>query len=1034
MATSGRMGRITTTTPATRRLGSVTRWDGCAGASTCRPIGRGKRLILHFEAVAGHAVVYVNGERVAENFDLFLPFEADITHLASPGESIEIRVGVRGHSLFNDNSTVGRRIVPAGSMWGQFIVGIWQDVFLFARPPVRVEDVYIKPLLSDGVLAAEVTFRNDLDEPVTLSLAGRVQPWINQADASTGDAARVAWELGETALVVPEVSVELGAGGSKTISLRAKVAGELKTWTPDAPNLYGLTLTASDSSGVVDKRYERFGWREWAFQGDKLLLNGEPIELRGDSWHFQGVPQMTRRYAWAWYTAIKEANGNAVRPHAQVYPRFYMDLADEMGVCVLAETANWASDGGPRFDAKEFWEHSDRHLERFVLRDRNHASVMGWSLTNENRPIIMHVFQRPDLMPVQVDAWARWVETCKRLDPTRPWISGDGDGDGDGTLPTVVGHYGDSNALRRWASKGKPWGVGEHSMAYYGTPKQVSKYNGQRSYESVLGRMEGLASECYDLIAKQREHGASYVSVFNLAWYGLKPLELGLADVTRAPTLEDGVFFTRPFREGAPGMQPERLGPYSTTFNPGYDPDLPLYDPWPMFEAIRDANAHGGPGDSPWAKRPETSPRTHSARREPYTMVAFIGDEGARLRARLAARGVPFSDSLGKGGRSLAIVDGESTISPSMLQSMETRVATGGDVLVWGLTPDNAERLSALLPQPVRTTDREATSLLVKSEAPVVAGLQHSDFYFSEMQKSPVMRRGLAGPFVEEGVVALAACDANWLRWNQVEESIKTAALLRSEREAKPPGAAFVTGRAGAGRVMISTLTDFYQTEHGLATLRAMLSNLGVELNDPRRVADGGLIDLDGRLRAALVCGSFPSETFAAAFHSDGLAGKVGARPEPGDLAAGHEWREVPSGPDGDFNFKRMRLDGPQQNAAAYMSFWVWSPRALDDLLIEPDMPKLDLVGGADDAYKVWLNGSLVAEQQRVGPLSPDEFRAATLPMQQGWNHFLVKVVQASGEWRFTARFECSDEQYMAQLQGAASVEASLQESGEAPE
>lgn len=82
-------------------------------------------------------------------------------------------------------------------------------------------------------------------------------------------------------------------------------------------------------------------------------------------------------------------------------------------------------------------------------------------------------------------------------DPTRPWVSSDGEDDGDGILPVTVGHYGDMNSMKRWIEIGKPWGIGEHSMAYYGTPEQVAKYNGERAYESQLGRMEGLANECY---------------------------------------------------------------------------------------------------------------------------------------------------------------------------------------------------------------------------------------------------------------------------------------------------------------------------------------------------------------------------------------------------------------------------------------------------------------------------------------------------------------------------------------------------------
>ena len=81
---------------------------------------------------------------------------------------------------------------------------------------------------------------------------------------------------------------------------------------------------------------------------------------------------------------------------------------------------------------------------------------------------------------------------------------------------------------------------------------------------------------------------ASYASVFNIAWYGLKPLALGMSDVSKAPVLNDGIFFNN-FEEGKVGYQPERLGPYSSTFNPGYDPTLPLYETWPLFDGIKAA-------------------------------------------------------------------------------------------------------------------------------------------------------------------------------------------------------------------------------------------------------------------------------------------------------------------------------------------------------------------------------------------------------------------------------------------------------------
>ena len=446
----------------------------------------GQQIKLYFEAVAGYTEVYINKEKVGENFDLFLPFSIDITNKVAAGETAEVWVGVRSQSLFENNSTIGRRIVPAGSMWGYHIAGIWQDVYLLALPKVHVEDVYVKPLVSKNMLELEVTVQNNTEKKTDLQLQGKINEWVNLAGTDVNSAPVPAWELGQEALKVAPVKVSIPANASTKVVLQVPVSGELSYWTPEQPNLYAVLLSLQAKKEILDMKYERFGWREWTLQGTTQYLNGKPYQLRGDSWHFMGIPQMTRRYAWAWFTAIKGMNANAVRPHAQIYPRFYMDVADEMGICVLNETANWASDGGPKLDSELFWEASKEHLKRFVLRDRNHASVFGWSISNENKPVILHVYNRPELMPQQKKAWEDWRDIVRANDPTRPWISADGEDDGDGILPVTVGHYGDMNSMKHWVGIGKPWGIGEHSMAYYGTPEQVAKYNGERAYESQL--------------------------------------------------------------------------------------------------------------------------------------------------------------------------------------------------------------------------------------------------------------------------------------------------------------------------------------------------------------------------------------------------------------------------------------------------------------------------------------------------------------------------------------------------------------------
>ncbi len=915
----------------------------------------GRRIGLYFEAVAGCTEVYVDGQKAGENFDLFLPFSCDITDLVSPGKTVEVLVGVRSQALFEDNSTVGRRIVPAGSMWGYTINGIWQDVYLTAVPEVHIENVYVKPLVSKGALEFDVTVRNDTDEKADLRLQGSVREWINKAGTDVNSAPVPAWTLGIEALQVAPTRISVAAHSSQCVTLQVPVKqDELKYWTPEQPNLYALLLSVKDKKQTVDLKYERFGWREWTLEGTTQCLNGKPYALRGDSWHFMGIPQLTRRYAWAWFTAIKEMNGNAVRPHAQVYPRFYLDLADEMGICVLDETANWASDGGPKLDSEKFWEKSKEHLTRFVLRDRNHASVFGWSISNENKPVILHVYNKPELMPQQMKAWEEWRDIVRKYDPTRPWISSDGEDDGDGILPVTVGHYGDINSMKRWVGIGKPWGIGEHSMAYYGTPEQVAKYNGERAYESQEGRMEGLANECYNLIASQRRMGASYSTVFNMAWYALKPLPLGKRDTGTAPTVaEDGVFFGE-YVEGLPGVQPERMGPYCTTFNPGYDPNLPLYEEWPMYAAMRAANAPAGPAWSPWAevdkKRYEAPEAVPAA--EKYAEVVFVGAADSRVKQVMDAQGVKFVGRMTNPAQALFIVDGSCAPSEAEKKELRKQLAKGADLWIWGLVPETVVAYNELLPAAVALDKLKRSSFLPVQKS-WMRGLNNSDFYFCELQKTDASRYSLKGAFVEEGEVLLNACKTDWRRWNKRPEEIKTAGTLRSEYECTAATPVWVKYRRGASTCYVSTLTEFANSEKGYNTLSTILNNAGIVCEKPETNIDEVFFLRDEQV-------NFPVATKSKMIRSD------------------NGWT---------------------------LEFYVFSPRPLDDLLIEPDMPKLSLFVKAKQRT-LSINGK---PYDTVSHNGRNEVVYKELPLLQGWNKLELTIGTGDRNNDFTAYFKCDN-------------------------
>lgn len=974
---------------------------------------KGKRLRLHFEAVAGDAVIRVNGKEVARNFDSFLPFECDVTGAVNYGGVSTVQVGVRKPSLFNDTRTRGSRPYPGGSFWGQAIAGIWQDVFLLALPPVRAENVLIEPQVSRGMLRAEVTLRNDTATVQTVRVGGTVSPWINEAGKSALLAPEPKWRQGAAVLTLPAQSVRLAPGQSQRVTLAVPAQSKLKLWSPDTPRLYGLTVGVSQNGKSVDHKYTRFGWREFTFDGNRQLLNGKPLELRGDSWHFLGIPQMTRRYAWGWYTALKAAHGNAVRLHAQPYPTLYLDMADEMGVCVLDETANWGSDGQHKYDTPEFWTRADNEVKRLVLRDRDHPSVFGWSVSNEVAWFIDRD-KHPEQFERLKQGWRDWAAAAHRLDPTRPWVSTDGDGDGEGAMPTTVLHY----ASLEGASHGdKPYGMGETGGAYSDTPKQMAAYAGPRAYESDRGRMEGVAVQAYELIATQRQQKADYASVFNLVWYGLQPLELGLSDTSRPCKITDGIFFGK-YRDGQPGVQPERLGPYCSTLNPGYDPRLPLYRPWPLFEAIQAAYVPTGPVPSPWDHHLTPSGPTATPLPPTIKQIAVLAGPGSVLAAQLVALGAAAQSADSVGDAQFVVVDGTNlpaTIPQAVSQKIKRWVSGGATCLIWGAAPDALGKINTILPKPLTLTARTASSYVVEAADPILAGLTNADFYFTETEPGNVTAHGLAGPLADAGQALVLPCPADWRRWNYQAEPIKTAALLRSEREANPGGAALVRSAQGKGQFLVSALDTNSGAPDLLALLRKMLTNEGVVLVE-RQMQSEEAFNAFGTLKSALVCGSFGADNAQTAYDTDAVGISSALQPKAGDKSGGREWQVKAAGDDGIFNFLHLDLPGPSQNAAVYLSFWVWSPRPLDNLLLEPNLPKLDLLIGSDDGCQVWLNSKQIQEDRGTHPLVPGSLQCKAMPLQRGWNHFLVKVVQGSGEWQFRADLRSSDPQFLSQL------------------
>lgn len=907
----------------------------------------GKRVILRFDGVMGNCEVYVNGAKAAENFDMFMPFEADITDFVKIGGKNEILVGVAKAELYNKQGKFGRIEYMGGSFWGEHVSGIWQDVYLLAKPEVYISDVFVRPNVKNSTLALDIEIKNTTKAPKKISVGGNVRKWKNLAGTSVEEAPveKGAYEK-SPALLLGATQVEVPANSSKTLTIEVKNVSQLDFWTPETPNLYGAVISAGK-----DVKVQRFGWRQFTIEGKELFLNGKKYMLKGDSWHFMGVPQMTRRYAWSLFKMMKDANINAVRFHAQPYPEFYMDVADEFGVCVLDESAIWASGGAPKYDSDLYMQRAKEHVERFVKRDRNHPSVFGWSVCNEVLAVAIHVFKSPEeLVDRVIENMNGWIDVCRTLDPTRDWISGDGETNRPQKtkFPTAMGHYANIDHMSK---QSLPWGIGEQTMAYYGTPLQASKYNGNRAYESMLGRMEAIAIETYRDLTEQRNKGAAYACVFNIAWYGLKPLPFGLKDTSKAPTLEDGVFFPE-FKEGAYGMQPERLGPYTSTLNPAYDKSMPLYEPWPMFYAAKAANAD--PIEPFEIKYPE--PEKDAEPLKPAAAVELIANENSPLAIQLRAAGLETKKAKNY-KNSLIIVDGLKKIEN--FDEVKKAAKNNAHIVVLGICEESAEQLNSILGKnKIELEKRKATSFIKKANSPMLSGLNHKDIYFSELvnNDTSLMEYGLAGEFAKNAELIAEACNTDWQQWNKRAEYAKTGAVIRSEREAKGSGNAIMSLKNKKGaEIIVSTINFAPIANESSALISKMLSNLGA--------------------------------TF-----SESKADEVRALGEDGSL------NRVVTSEDGKVKTaKNGKIDLP--SSCREFSFWVYSPRSLVDLLAEPNMPVLDMV--SQNKVELKLNGKDMAERSKDGKTF------TVLPLDKGWNKFTLKT---DGARNVKIHFECKNQ------------------------
>jgi len=452
------------------------------------PVGwSGRHLFLHFEGVKFVTEVYVDGNRVGGHAGGFEPWEVDLGNACAAGREHELLLRVQDITGLIEGELdltklkPGMRFVslaknslmaPVGSQYTRF--GLWQGASLLARADVYIEDVFIRPSVRKGTLAAEVTLRNLGARSREVSLAVGVE--------------------GGPSFETQTVTIP--AGGSQTVGL-SRPWEKPRLWTPEDPHLYRLS-TAAHSDGVcLEKTETRFGFREFWTDGPDLVLNGTPMKFLATAGHPRGGvdPAVARDEALDLYKRIRQAGCVAMRLHANIWPRQWYEVADEIGMPLIFESALFCWSDSYALDNDAFWKNYNDHLRATVRSHRNHPSIVMTSLENE----ILHC--RGDRVAQTEHRLAEAGRMVKALDPTRP-IMYDADADPEGVADVVNLHYPiDFNRDNLWPNAGfwlesgmevagwprKFWSWDRKKPLYFGEFLHLQHFNEADPYSALLG-------------------------------------------------------------------------------------------------------------------------------------------------------------------------------------------------------------------------------------------------------------------------------------------------------------------------------------------------------------------------------------------------------------------------------------------------------------------------------------------------------------------------------------------------------------------
>lgn len=364
----------------------------------------GQRVVLRFDAATHRATAWVDGTEVVSHEGGYTPFEVDVTEQVTPGEESRVTVVVNNELTWQSIPVGFVEDTPAGRRQRYYhdffnYAGLHRSVWLCAVPRTYVDDLTVVPGLDgpSGTLGYDVVAAGEA--------ADGVEVRVSLADA-----------------VGVEVATGTGSSGTLTVP-------DVHPWGPGDGYLYGLTVELAGSDGsVVDSYTLPVGIRTVQVDGTRFLINGEPFYFTGFGKHedaavrgkgHDDVMLVHDLELMEWMGA------NSFRTSHYPYADEVYDYADRQGIVVIDETAAVGLNTGiasgifggeavPTFspdtvDARTQQVHAQA-IRELVARDKNHPSVVLWSIANE---------PESDTEAAR-DYFAPLFELTRALDPTRP--------------------------------------------------------------------------------------------------------------------------------------------------------------------------------------------------------------------------------------------------------------------------------------------------------------------------------------------------------------------------------------------------------------------------------------------------------------------------------------------------------------------------------------------------------------------------------------------------------------------------------------